>query len=188
LAVASLPAVSSLSTSFNLTGSTNNVMGTLNYGRQQAIALNAQVEVRFYQYVKAGFPDEPATGSFHAYQLYEDAPTGVNALTQVQLLPGRIVFSPNATLSALLVSGTTQVMGTAPAPTGLPATYTYQLFHFRPNGSTDIITTSSNLNNFLTLADIISLTSAGPGVAPKNYSTIVIDPISGTAKAIRPGE
>jgi uncharacterized protein (TIGR02596 family) len=161
-------------------------MGTLNYGRQQAIALNAQVEVRFYQYVKAGFPDEPGTGNFHAYQLYEDAPTGVNALTQVQFLPGRIVFSPDTTtLSKLLASGfgTTQVTGTPPAPTGLPATYTYQVFHFRPDGSTDITTGY----NFLTLADIVSLTSAGAGVAPKNYSTIVIDPISGTAKAIRPG-
>jgi uncharacterized protein (TIGR02596 family) len=185
LAVVSLPAISSLTTSFNLNGASNALVGVLALGRQDAIALNAQVEVRFYQYVITGFADEPASGSFHAYQLFEDVPTtgAVKPLTRMQFLPGRIVFSPNVTLSALLTAGTTQVTGTTPAPIGLPTAYTYQIFHFRPDGSTDI---NPTINNFLTLADIVGLTKAGAGVAPKNYATIVIDPIAGTAKAVRP--
>jgi uncharacterized protein (TIGR02596 family) len=183
LAAVGMMAMPSITTSFNLTGSTNSLMGALSYARQQAIALNAPVEVRFYQYVIAGFPDDTSPGNFHAYQLYADESTGTVPLARMQFLPGRLVFSSNATLSGLLTSGTTQVTGTTPAPVNLPAAYTYQVFHFRPNGTTDI----TGSNNFVTLADIVAFTQAGATAAPSNYTTIVIDTISGTAKVVRPG-
>jgi uncharacterized protein (TIGR02596 family) len=183
LAVVTLPAISSLTTSFNLTSATNGFVGTLNLGRQDAIAMNAAVEVRFYQYAISGFPDEPAGGSFHAYQLFEDVPGGTTTkpLTRVRLLPGRIIFSSNSTLSPLL-SGSS-ITGSPPPPGNLPATYSYEVFHFWPDGSTDIATTTSNI---LTLADAVALNGAGATVPPQNYATIIIDTISGTSKTIRP--
>jgi uncharacterized protein (TIGR02596 family) len=189
LAVGSIPALSSIRTSFQLTGAANQLMGMLTYGRQQAIALNAPIEVRFYQYVSPGFVDEQAgNGSFHAFQLLEDVPsTGdIIPLTRIQFLDGRIVLASSSNLSALLVDGASSGAGTTPPPAGLPTGYTYRVFHFRPDGSTDIASSGNSLNNFLTVADIVALTKAGAGAAPTNYATLIVDPISGTAKIIRP--
>ena len=186
LAFASLPAVSSLSNSYNLSTASNDLQGVLALARQQAIALNEPVEVRFYRYSIPGFAAEPGGGSFHAYQLVEDVSTGNVLLTRVQLLPGRIVAAPSSTLSALLSTGTASETLSGTPPPGLPASCPYQVFHFRPDGSTDIGIFSGTLaaSNFLTLADITKVSSSSS--TPNNYATLVIDPISGTVKELRP--
>lgn len=184
LAVVTLPAITSLTSSYNLTSGTNAFFGALNLGRQDAIALNAAVEVRFYLYQIPGFAGEPSGGSFHAYQLFEEvqASATTKPLTRVQVLPGRIIFSSSSTLSPLLTANTA-VAGTLPPPGNLPSSYSYQVFNFRPDGSTSI---SSTTSNFVTLADSVALNAAGATTPPSNYSTIVIDTIAGTAKILRP--
>jgi uncharacterized protein (TIGR02596 family) len=200
LAYASIPAISSITNSYNLTAASNGFLSQLNYGRQQAIALNGTVEVRFYQYQISGFPDEPASGSFHSYQLFKSIPQAANTmsddhntswapLTRVQHLPGRVVMSSNTNLSPLLNNGG-GTTGGSPPPAGVPAGYTYRAFHFRPDGSTDIpVATAQNgsnsSNNFITLADIVNF-SKNASTLPSNYAAIIIDPIAGSAKEVRP--
>ena len=159
LAVVSLAALASISSAYNLTTAGNNVVAALNLARQEAVTLNATVEFRVYHYFIGGLAGEPAAGNFHAYQLFEEVPQSAGSvdsatatlptspLTRVQLLPGRIIFSPNSTLSPALSSGN-QMPGSTPPPASLPASYTYEVFHFRPNGSNDFGTGS-----FLTLVD-----------------------------------
>jgi uncharacterized protein (TIGR02596 family) len=188
LASASLPAISSLLASSNLTSATETAMGVLAYGRQEAIALDATVEVRFYQYQIPGFIHDMGSGSFHAYQLVEDTtmPSGLSnsgttstavPLGRVQLLPQRLIFSYSPSLSPLLTAGTISP-GSSPPPAGLPSSYSYKSFIFRPDGSTSL----STGNNFVTLVD-----AASTSTPPPNYATIVIDPVSGAAKELRPG-
>ena len=183
VAVVSLNSLSSIGSAYNLTTASNNVRGALNFARQESATLNATVEFRVYRYSIAGVAGEPS--SYHAYQLFQDVATSASStgmarpLTRVQLLPGRIIFSSNATLSPALASGS-PIPGSTPAPAPLPASYEYEVFHFRPNGSNDL-----GAANFLTLVDGAS--AGNQTVPPLNYATIQIDSLSSAVTELRPG-
>jgi uncharacterized protein (TIGR02596 family) len=190
MAAASLPAISSLMSSYNLTSATDTAIGMIAFGRQEAIALDEPVEVRFYQYQIPGFVHDTGSGSFHAYQLLKDTalPSGLSnsgtgataaavPLGRVQFLPQRLIFSNSSSLSPLLTAGSSSP-GPSPPPAGLPSSYTYKSFIFRPDGSTNL----STGNNFVTLID-----GSSTALPPSNYATILIDRVSGAAKVLRPG-
>ncbi len=184
LAALAAPAVSSLLSSSRLSDATDQVVALLGYARQSAVALNHTVEVRFYQFSDPSIPS--STSHYQAMQVFQfDDDGNAIPLTKVQFLPGQIICDAGSTLSPLL--GTSQAKTFNPpldAQISLPrigASYTCAAFQFAPSGITTLVATSSWFVTLHRAADGDNLSTP-----PTNYSTVQIDPVSGSVKTYRP--
>jgi uncharacterized protein (TIGR02596 family) len=171
-----VPAFNSLGRSTNLTVGAQQMIDQLNAARQQAIAVNRQVEVRFYK-----LPDElgasPAYRALRVNILNSDGTT--QSAERVQRFPKGIVIleTPSvSTLSGLSASTTNETL-----PGGESAPYVS--FRFRPDGSTDLDAQASS-RWFWTLAQATD--SPGGNGVPANFATIQLDPVTGRPKLFRP--
>jgi hypothetical protein len=112
-----------------------------------------------------------------------------------QLLPQSIILNPSSTFSPILTQQTAYPLPVSPAstdpqtyprtsntyPNGV--TYTFLPFRFNPDGSTNLLPQTSQW--FVTLQNINDQpTTTTP---PKNFFTILIDPVGGTLRLYRPG-
>ena len=184
-----VPAFNGMSEGVHLDSGAQLIRTQLNLARQTAMLRNYPVEVRFYL---LGTESRPNQLEFRAIQLWkvlsEEATVSNNqgSATEKHLpidrkhyLPGQAViggnqngaeFSPSLT-GASIHSGTESDSGQS-----IP----YHSFRFRSNGSTDL---DAGSDQFLTLwleRDAVA------SVPPANFASVVIDPINGRTRILRP--
>jgi uncharacterized protein (TIGR02596 family) len=169
-----IPAFGSIGQSNQLTSASQIVIGELNKARQEAIARNRAVQVRFYTIPPKDQAANTSLKSMRAIQtvvLDERGDFGTNArYGRLAHLPSGIQISTNASLTSLVLAtnGTTNlpVFGSSD----------YVAFRFRPNGGTDLAT-----NSFWTL-----VSDRATETPPPNFATIQIDPRTGRVRLFRP--
>jgi uncharacterized protein (TIGR02596 family) len=150
-----VPAVMPLLRGSQLTGATDQLVGTLTRARQEALTKDNSVEVRFYQYaniqVPGESPNDPSTWKYHALQFFSvDNSGNLKASSKAQLIPNLVIMDSGVAggpgLSSLLVSGSNiraqQANGDVPLPRAGADGYSYNYvkFRFLRDGSTDLPT------------------------------------------------
>lgn len=180
----------------------------LTAARQQAIARNKQIEIRFLRFADPETPGEsatqPETWKVRGIQLMEVTGSGVPVQLQpIQRLPGPMVLnegrysslfdsSGSATQTPLRFKNANELQDPAiPRFRKSEARrYSYASFRFYPDGSTSL---SAKGNWFVTMHSWLETTklsaAAGSDTDPiktVNYFTVQIDPISGATRTYRP--
>ncbi len=210
-----VPAVAPIFRGSQLTVATDEIAGLLNTGRQEALATDRTVEVRFYQFADPESPGEsqanPATWRFHSAQLFQIDNQGVaTALGKSQLLPARMIMDSGATLSTILTSpslykntpsssGTTCLVAFTTAPNNndlqipIPragTNYYAYAFRFARDGSTDLTRASPSTAAPTPVNWYITLHNETDGdqltAPPTNYATVQVDPYNGSVRVYRP--
>jgi uncharacterized protein (TIGR02596 family) len=180
------PAVTGMLQGSQLTQAGELVQAQLDLARQEAIAQNATVQVRFYQFADPGSPGQGTL--FQAMQAFAiNNVTGAVPLGKMYRLPQGTIIDRNTALSSILNSAT-RTENTAPTYS-IPVAgtkYNYFEVQFYPDGSPDLpIPTNATAQNwFLT----IHKANAGDNLStpPSNFWTIQIDPYNGVSKNYRP--
>jgi uncharacterized protein (TIGR02596 family) len=177
LLVISVPALSSLLESNNLTRAGQLLADQIGLARQIAAAKNKAVEVRLIK------SDPDSTNGYSGIQLWiADEAGGYKTANRLASLPKGILISEQPSISAAFgpVNGlsTTNSM---PANTGAVSNLKYAAFQVRPSGT---ITPSLAMSN-ATLT-IVSSKFATNNSLPKNYVTIQINPLTATPLVYRP--
>lgn len=186
LAAITIPALNSLQSSYHLNEATQSVLGQLTSARQEALASNRAVQVRFYK-IKA--PD--GSQAYRAVQSLRETTDSsgnltVHPITKPYFLPKEMQMVENSTGVAVSTLFATSGSG-AVASSGDPAhplpspdgAAPYVCFRFRPNGRTDLADTSS-----VTIASRTAPIAANQ--LPKNFVTLQIDPVNGSVRTYRP--
>ena len=185
LGAISVPAIGSLMRAYQLDTTAQIVTGQVNIARQQALSSNHIVEVRFYYLPDYNQGATAAPTVFRGMQCFtEGNPTAsgtltVTSITKPVLFPAPAVLMSSATQSPLL----SLILNSADSAVSLPtyqSNYKYVVFHYRPDGSTDLTTTNNSVTLVLENAAVVS------NGLPKNYMTIQIDPMIGTTRIFRP--
>jgi uncharacterized protein (TIGR02596 family) len=186
LSALSIRALSSIMNSYNLTSASQTVLGQLTYARQNALANNRAVQIRFYQ-----IADYKGNAVYRAVQAFlentdSSGNTIITPITKPYFLPTGIwmVYSASAKTASTLLATSTSGAGTSMGDTTnpLPLPYgasPYIYFHFRPTGQTDLSTSS-----LLTIAR-----ETDPIIAnnlPANFITLQIDAVNGNVQAYQP--
>lgn len=176
LAAASIPMISSLLESSNLTRGGQIVADQFNLARQTSVARNAAVEVRFFK-----LQDAAAPMGYNAVQLWLTGTSGAEAFGRIQRLPQGTVISENASVSAALdLMGS----GTMPSGNGISAGAEYVFFQVRPSGVLSPPVPLAQMQNaFLT---VVGSRFGGDTTLPDNYVTIQINPLTATPLVYRP--
>lgn len=175
-----MPAITQTLRASKLTTAGQAVMDELNLARQTALSRNAVVEVRYYM-----LPDYNASSAatptvYRSLQSFVVSDGGTNPVDRPKFLPSPVVFSPNATESALLSSTNhAEQASLAAAPiAGFGTNYRYRSIRFAPDGSVDL----QSSENFFTLV----LQNDKPLSAGANFFTVQLHPISGSVRSFRP--
>lgn len=174
-----VPAVTSLLESTNITRGSQLVESQIQLAKQIASSKNCPVEIRL---IKAG---NLINGGFGAIQLWRiDPPAGTNPSTtrsaaKIEYLPSGVSVSEDTSLgSTLLIScPATNVM-----PAGTPlAGSNYSAFQIRPSG---LASPAANMNVFY--LTIVPARYGKSKTLPNNFSTLQINPLTGTPLTYRP--
>jgi uncharacterized protein (TIGR02596 family) len=150
----------------------------LSLARQEAISHNHDVEFRFYSYSDSTLPG--GTPRIQAFQAFDyNASGAVTPLSKVIHLPNSIVLDSGATLSTLFAASqlkTWTATDTQPSLPSLGTSYKAYVFRFRADGETNLTPFPPPLW-YLT----VHPQSDGDALAnpPKNYVTLVLDPVNG---------
>lgn len=186
LAAISIPALTSVMNSYNLSSAGQSLLGQLTLARQDALANNCAVQVRFYQ-----TPNAKGAMVYRAIQIFRETSDAggaakVTPLTSPSLLPDGIWIvynSAQTNASTLFNTATSGARASAgdpayplPPPNGVSP---YIYFRFRPNGRTDLASPS-----LITIA-----VESAPLVAnslPANFITLQIDPVNGSIRSYQP--
>ena len=192
----------------NALGSTgNNLLDQLAQARQTAVAQNRVTELRIYK--RRENPAAVADASmnpekFRSFRIMvysepvwdaakQDWISTATPLAPRVDFPKRIVMTEDLTYSTLIYP----YANTSPARTFLvedlspnEKNVSYQAIRFKPNGSTDLGITGTPDGDkwFLTIiSDSDSNKASKPATRPaSNYFTVMLDPVSGRARAYRP--
>lgn len=173
LAALSVPAYLGASQAAQVTTAAYRVLDSLTLARQIAISENRRVEVRLYQH--AGGGEDPQYAAFATYKLEPNQSTALPA-QRVEMLPRRVVIDPSDSYSPLVSrTGSSQAVN----PAAFDARYdgNTRCFRFHPDGTTDL---ARNEQWFLTLRP-----KSQPGITG-NWATVMLDPVTGAAKLLRP--
>jgi uncharacterized protein (TIGR02596 family) len=209
LLAATVSAINTILTSNAITTNSDQVVSMINLARQDALSLNSNVYVVFFQYVKKT-PWDTGNGRFRAVQLYQDQNTpaqdqggGATAtdtfvpLTKPVILTGTTVMDDSPASSTLFETGpggsnaTTSLTNFTP-PTQFGSPISYVAFCCRPDGGTSLANLTSNGTNnqnipvgfpTILICDLKTLKTTG---LPSNYSLIQINPVNGIARSFRP--
>lgn len=187
-----VPAVTGMMQGSQLTAAGQLVMGQLDLARQEAIAQDAIIQVRFYKFADASVPGQSSANSstwrFQGMQAFViNNTSGAVPLSKMYHLPQGSIIDSGVTLSSILDS-TKRTYYTSPTTSipGANLSYGYFEVQFYPDGSPDLpaVAGGANQNWFLTIHNA----TAGDGLAapPANFWTIQIDPYNGVAKEYRP--
>jgi len=172
--VLAVPALNSTLNSANLTTAAQLVSDQFLLARQEAVARNREVVVRFYR-----LPTATAT-EWRGVQVLriEQTPTGLRTvpLSRLTVFPTGVIVSPSAALSPLLSADADNSGSDSLSAYGDVA---YGGISYRPNGFVGGGVSSSN--NFLTLQN-----ANASGTPPPNYATIQINPVTGKPSSFRP--
>lgn len=177
----SVTAFNQIQASTALSTAAGRVIDMLNLARQQAVARNRSVEVRFYE-----LPDSADASKrvWRGMQLFivEDAAT--IPLDRPNYFPVQVKMSDSATYSSFLdgsrsdmIQGSGSASGVSLPGVGLD--YNYRAFRFKPDGSTSLATSA-----FATLHPVNATPSAD---APaQNWIAVQLDPLNGRIQIFRP--
>jgi uncharacterized protein (TIGR02596 family) len=169
-----VPAFSSIGQANQLTSGAQILVAELNKSRQEAIARNRAVQVRFFTVPPKNEPGNTSLKGMRAIQsvvMDEMGGLGTNArFGRISHLPNGIQISPNSSLTSLVL--------TTNGNTNLPVfgNSDFVAFRFRPDGGTDLGT-----NSFWTL-----VTDRSTNAIPENFATVQIDPRTGRVRLFRP--
>lgn len=178
------PATTQVIQGSRLGSAASTLANELNLARMTAVKMNQPVEVRFFSYAEAAAPgSEPR---FRAWQIWSGDQPG----TPLTLLGEGVVFATGTSGGAWssLVDGTLnggagqEVPGEFHPP-GADSSRPVLVssFQFRPDGS---VALSASGRWCLTLAMEEGL--AGDRL-PDNFITLVLDPVNGSIRTLRPG-
>lgn len=171
LAAVTLPSIGSINQASGINRGGALLGDLIILARQEAAAKNRDIEVRLIDM------DDPLWPGYRAIQLWlvDESGTNPSTLGKIQKLPEAIVLASNA-LSPLLtadtnVSGTTNFGALGSRP--------YKGFRVRAGGS--LPSAINTTNNFLTVQ-----LARDPGIPPKNYYTVRVNPVTGRVTIHRP--
>ncbi len=157
-----------------LTTSAEMINDTLSTARQSAMTQNETVEVRIYD-----LPPQPRQlpvyGAMQLHWLKADGTTP--PVGNVLLLPASVVMDATPEHSSLI--GANNQIAT-PDPTDTQLNNQTRVFHFLPDGSTDL---NPATKWFLTLR---AATQSDPARFPSNWACVQIDPTTGRGQIYRP--
>ncbi len=209
-----VPAVGNLLKGTALTQAANSITDTVAGARQHALTRNRSVEVRFFRFWNTEIPGEPTAGTttdldskpagldytapYRAFQAFEIADGGIpNPIGKLNFLPNTVILSQSSALSSLLgnTDATKGPVKTKSAPNdpelprGIGSRYEYVAFRFQPDGATNLSPTAGPSSGlwFITAHLLADLRKATDTTPPPNFFTWMIDPVSGSAKIMRPG-
>ncbi len=179
------PSVVAILRGANITQGGRLIEGQLQAARQQALAANRTVEVRFYTFQNVGMAQ--SASFFQGIQSFVVASGSSTPLDKPYYVPSGIIMdsgSGSPTLSSLL-SGSSQLGSTTGVLLGAASNggqnYSYCSFQFRPDGSTSLSQTSPWFVTLHNATDGDNLSAA-----PANFYTIQIDPAYGHIHDFQP--
>jgi uncharacterized protein (TIGR02596 family) len=180
------PAFSTMLRSSQLTRSADAITAHLSSARQNALAANRTMEVRFYSLADPSIVAN--TKAVRGIQVFRIEDNGnANPDGGVQWLTGAMLMDAGPTLSPLLASARSKSWtDTSPVDpkTSLPGAgtdYDAFYFRFRPDGSTDL---NPQEQWFVTLH--AESDGDNRSTLPANFATIQVDPVNGSLKLYRP--
>ena len=185
-----VPAVGQLLKGSSMTQAANMLTDQTATARQQALARNHSMEVRFYSFTN---PEEPGgVSQYRALQYFEIAEGGIpNPTGRLMRFADTVIMNPDQGLSSIFsLNKKTPGANDPDLPRGVKRNYEYVAFRFLPDGTTSLPPTGGPLHNgqwFITVhlaSDLGRTTGANP---PPNFFTWMIDPVSGSTKILRPG-
>jgi uncharacterized protein (TIGR02596 family) len=186
-----VPAAGNLLKGSSLTQAANLLSDQMAAARQQALTRNRSIEVRLYSFVDPEQPGE-TTPYYRALQYFEIGEGGVaNPVGKVSRFPDSVIMNPATVISSLLGGFVPSKPGTndPDLARGVKRNYEYVSFRFQPDGSTSLSPTGGPSNGlwFITAHLLNDIGRAQGGNPPPNFFTWMIDPVSGSAKILRPG-
>jgi uncharacterized protein (TIGR02596 family) len=174
LAAAAFGGYAALTQATALTTGAGMLSDTLTGARQDAVARNMTVEVRLYDLATAAQP----TAAYRALQLHWLEADGTTpAIEAPLLLPAAVIIDASAAHSPL-IAGNSEVATADPADPRLNGQT--RVFHFLPDGSTDLDPTAEW---FVTLR---AATTAASALFPNDWACVAIDPTTGRVQVYRP--
>jgi uncharacterized protein (TIGR02596 family) len=187
LAAFALPGFNSTMQAMQLSQGTQVVADALTLARQTSATRNCPAVLRFYRFAVDGQPGETASnatsGRYRAVQIFLNQGGGVlEATTPLRMLPQAAVI--NAGSFSTLLSGVEQTPTSSDlALSDVQRNYRYQDIIINPDGG-------SRLAPFppapwsLTIHNVRQADSNTD--LPANFSTILLNPINGTVRVLRP--
>jgi len=150
------------------------ISDVLTEGRSDAVAQNTTVEVRIYD-----LPSQPgAAPVYGALQLHWLKADGTSPpVTSATLLPAWVVIDATPAHSPLIGLNT---QAATPDATDTRLNGQTRVFHFLPDGSTDLNPTT---NWFMTVR---AATQSNPAEFPSNWACVQVDPTTGRPQIYRP--
>lgn len=172
LLAVSVPAMSSLMASSNLSRAGGMLVDQINLARQMASARNVVVEVRLIRMNDSG-------EGYQAIQLWSNDGAGqTKPLGGLSQLPQNTSIAGNtAVLSKALASVKVQQMPSGGNTDGKD----FVSFQIRPGGT---VIPAIGMNDFY--LSVVSSGNAGDSQLPKNYVTVQVNPQTGTPLVYRP--
>ncbi len=170
LAALTVPAMSSMMQSSDLTRGGQVVADQVNLARQTASAQNTVVELRFIQL--------PNRAGYSAVQLWRsDSAGGMKPVRGMFTLPQSVTIAANPPLPGVMASLPT---GTMPA-SSTAANASYAAVQIRPSGQVTPVLAMSNL-----FFSVVPAVFANDSQLPPNYFLVQINPLTGVPLVYRP--
>lgn len=181
-----VPAIEPMMKGSKLTTSADNVKFSLAAWRQQAIAENSPIEVRFLSYIDPTVPGQrEAYRGYQAGRFRQKKKEGgagdfvFDPLGNVQKLPEGIVFSSQDQMSSLLTSekvrkGSHEFL--VEGQDNLP----FKSFSFRPDGSTEL---PKRAGDTWFLSIVQERDDEQASMNPDNFVTLQIDAFNGSVRS-----
>ncbi len=174
LAVLATPSLVSALTSGKLNTASQLVADSVALARQEAVAKDRNVQVRFYKITTGPFQGWRALQVVRVEQT--SSGSSLVPVTKVRLLPDGVIASATPALSPLLTADTA-ISGSVSLP--IYGASPYAGFYFLPSGAVESALTSAN--NFITLQN-----ASAAGSPPADYSTLQINPVTGKSHHLPP--
>jgi uncharacterized protein (TIGR02596 family) len=203
-----IPAANQVMKGSQMSQGSQQLADQMSYARQLALSKNHAIEVRFYRYGDPETPgekfDEPTTGKWRAFQLFEILPNGASLpVGEMKRLPRMVVLDGDkySTLLSETYRGVAKKGEDDNTAPDLPVEilgqrvakkYDYQSFRFMPDGSTDLTPRAKKSTGGTSGTDdswyitVVGLGDVDKPVETINFYTIQLDAVSGTTKAFRP--
>ncbi|CAN5794350.1 hypothetical protein BH09VER1_BH09VER1_19320 [soil metagenome] len=187
LAVGLIPAMTSITRAYQLTASTDNLVGGLMLGRQSALTRGAAVQVRLYKL--PDYNQSETTGALMVYRglqcFVEGDVTVTNGTNLTTLIPitRPIYFKSPVVVLNDAARSTILSLTNSQADLNLPPynkNYQFISFRFKPNGQTDLADTANTLTVVLQNDALVN------GGFPLNFRTVRIGSPSGIVQSYRP--
>lgn len=179
ISVLALPAFNQIAGGHAMVTGTDLIVGQLAKARQKAIALNRNVEVRFYL-----LPDEWGTNRYASWQTFiasDDPSDPWKADGRVQELPSRLAIDSGASLSPLIANQSPRDGSSTSNPLpNVGSAYKFVTLTFRPDGTA----LPAGAPTALTVRE--ARIEDGATELPANYGMVQIFPSTGLIRSFRP--